>query len=84
MTVDEQIKEFIKNLPNLTDEELITNYKIASSKGKPYDKILSPIDKERRSRGTVTTISSKSPKLNSNPTADAYEGVEVVPTEPKD
>lgn len=74
----EQVKENIEDLVNKTDEELVHLYKCARSKDKATEKVLlkpfiAAIEKERRKRKTVTTISSKivqpkvPSKLGANP-----------------
>lgn len=60
MTKDD-IKEAIASIPDLSDEDLIHYTKCALSKEKPAEKamlkpLLLAIEKARRKRGTVTTI----------------------------
>ena len=51
MHTEEQIKSAIKNLPNLTEDELAHNYKCASStKSKVYHSFMQAIEKELNSR----------------------------------
>ena len=51
MHTEEQIKSAIKNLQNLTEDELAHNYKCASStKSKLYHNFMSAIEKELNSR----------------------------------
>lgn len=74
----EQIKEFAKTMKDRTDEQLVLYYQIASSRGKKYLPIQTAAEKERRARGLIKTISTKPNRITSNPTADAYEAVEVI------
>lgn len=51
MHTDEQIKEAIKNLPNLTEDELAHCYKCASAtKSKAYHGFMQAIEKELHKR----------------------------------
>lgn len=51
MHTEEQIKSAIKNLPNLTEDELAHNYKCASStKSKLYLPFMQAVEKELNSR----------------------------------
>lgn len=51
MHTEEQIKEAIKNLPNLTEDELSHNYKCASAtKHKAYQGFMQAIEKELQKR----------------------------------
>ena len=51
MHTEEQIKEAIKNLPNLTEDELSHNYKCASAtKHKAYHGFMQAIEKELQKR----------------------------------
>lgn len=69
MITADKVKDIIKEIASFTDEQLIHLYKIAISKDKPADKkafepLATAATRERKKRGTVTTISSKiiSPK----------------------
>ena len=85
MHTPEEIKAAIANFPNLSEDDLINTYKIITSmttkKEKDlYASALRAIDKERRKRGTVKTISAKptQPRVTKGSSADDYEAVEVT------
>ena len=75
MTTD-QVKDTITVLPSLSDEVLVHYMKCALSKQsaaekKLYAPLLTAIEKERRKRGTSSTITKAlTPKVSD--TADAY------------
>lgn len=82
----EDIKLAIANFPNLTEEQLVHNFKVMSSMTTKKEKDLyapamKAIEKERRKRGNIHTITSKPmvaklPKEGQvNP--DDYEAIEV-------
>lgn len=83
----EDIKLAIANFPNLTEEQLVHNFKVMSSMTTKKEKDLyapamKAIEKERRKRGNIHTITSKplaarvTQPGNVNP--DDYEALEVV------
>lgn len=89
MHTPEQVKLAMQSLKDWSDDQLVHHFKIISSKHTKAEKtlykpLMTAIEKERRARGTVSTISSKQPKLTTNSTADMYEGTEVVPEDLKD
>lgn len=57
MHTEEQIKEAIKNLPNLTEDELAHCYKCASStKSKAYHNYMQAIEKELHKRKPTKVV----------------------------
>ena len=66
MHTPEQIKLAIADLPQLTEDQLIYNWKCANSKGsKLYKPFLDAIEKELRKRRKVTD--EEQPELPSKP-----------------
>lgn len=85
MHTPEEVKAAIANFPNLSEDDLVNTYKIITSmttkKEKDlYGPALRAIDKERRKRGTIKTISAKptQPRVTQGSAADSYEAVEVT------
>lgn len=85
MHTPEEVKAAIANFPNLSEEQLINTYKIITSMTTKKEKdlyapALRAIDKERRKRGTIKTISAKptQPRVVQGSSADDYEAVEII------
>jgi hypothetical protein len=85
MHTTEEIKAAIAGFPDLTEEQLINNFKIITSMTTKKEKdlyapALRAIEKERRKRGTIKTISAKptQPRVTQGSSADDYEAVEIT------
>lgn len=76
--MENKVKDTIKNITELSDEQLIHYYKCALSKKlasekKLYAPLITAIEKERKKRGTTTITSAVKPKPPVGSASDMYE-----------